>query len=204
MGIGFAATACAVVVAAGGLAGCAGSNSGATRPAAAHAQIRCNGIPTSGSATDARPCVLVLSDGTRFRCPQDFAHMVGDTLQLAGTCRRLAPVAVPLSWRVVLAALARMRSCLTSRGLRVAGGPSLGLPSNSPQTPLGELSIENGATPTLIEFYASSPVAQQLEPSAIEKVKPFGHVERHDEAIILWTGRPTSAQRMLTEACVSA
>jgi hypothetical protein len=203
MGIGFAATACAVVVAAGGLAGCAGSSHVGRAPAA-DAHTRCNGIPNSGSTTDARPCVLVLSDGTRFRCPQDFAHMVGDTLQLAGTCRRLAPVAIPLSWRVVLAALARTRSCLTSRGLRVAGGPSLGLPSNSPQTPLGELSIENGTAPTLIEFYASSPVAQQLEPSAIDKVKPFGLVARHDEAIILWTGRPTTERRMLTEACASA
>jgi hypothetical protein len=203
MRIGFAATTCAVVVAAGALAGCGGSTTRA-RIRAADATARCDGIPSSGSATVVRPCVLVLSDGTRFRCPQDFAHMVGDTLQLAGTCRRLAPVAIPLSWRVVLAALARMRSCLTNRGLHVAGGPSLGLPSNSPRTPLGELAIANGAAPTMVEFYASGPVAQQLEPSAIEKVKPFGQVERHDEAIILWPGRPTSEQRMLTEACASA
>src|ERR1700727_2355417 len=157
MGIGFAATACAVVVAAGGLAGCAGSNSGATRPAAAHAQIRCNGIPTGGSAAAARPCVLVLSDGTRFRCPQDFAHMVGDTLQLAGTCRHLTPVPIPLAWRVVLADLERTRSCLAGEGMHVSGGPSLGLPSDSPQTPLGELAIENGATPTLLGFYDTAP-----------------------------------------------
>ena len=204
MRIGFAVTACAVVVAAGGLTGCGGSTADGRDGTAHRAHARCDGIPTTGTATDVRPCVLVLSDGTRFRCPQDFAHMVGATLQLAGTCRRLAPVAVPLSWRVVLAALARTRSCLTDRGLHVSGGPSFGLPSDSPQTPLGELAIENGATPTLIGFYASSRVAQQLEPAAIEKVRPFGHVERHDEAIILWTGRPTSQQRMLTEACASS
>ena len=163
----------------------------------------CDGIPTGANGEDARPCVLVLSDGTRFSCPQDFARMVADTLQLAGTCKRLRPIAVPLSWRVVLAALARTRSCLTRQGLHVSGGPSLGLPSDSPQTPLGELAIRNGVTPTLIGFYSSSRVAQQLEPAAIEKVRSFGHVERHNEAIILWTAHPTSEQRMLTEACAS-
>ena len=204
MRIGFAATTCAVVVAAGGLAGCGGSaaRESSRGPSGGHAA--CDGIPTTPSTTDGRPCVLVLSDGRRFRCPQDFARLVADTLQLAGTCRHLSPVAVPLSWRIVLAALARTRSCLTRRGLHVSGGPSLGLPSDSPQTPLGELAIRNGATPTLIGFYASSRVAQRLEPAAIEKVKSFGHVERHNEAIILWTGRATIEQRMLTEACASA
>jgi hypothetical protein len=36
------------------------------------------------------------------------------------------------------------------------------------------------------------------------KVKSFGRAERHDAAIILWTGRPTSEQRMLTEADASS
>jgi hypothetical protein len=147
--------------------------------------------------------VLVLSDGTRFRCPQDFARMVTDTLELAGTCRPLPPVPIPLAWRVVLADLERTRSCLAGEGMHVSGGPSLGLPNDSPQTPLGELAIENGATPTLIGFYASSRVAERLEPAAIEDARTFGRVQRHNEAIILWTGRPTSAQRMLTEGCAS-
>jgi hypothetical protein len=112
-------------------------------------------------------------------------------------------VPIPLAWRVVLADLERTRSCLAGEGMHVSGGPSLGLPNDSPQTPLGELAIENGATPTLIGFYASSRVAERLEPAAIEDARTFGRVQRHNEAIILWTGRPTSAQRMLTEGCAS-
>ena len=101
----------------------------------------------------------------------------------------------------MLAALERTRSCLIGKGLQVAGGPSLGMPSDSPGTPIGELSIANGETPTLIGFFENSRAARQFAPAALHNAKPLGQVERRDKAVILWTARPTSAQRSTAEAC---
>src|ERR1700733_11197372 len=121
MRIGLASTACAVVVAAACLAGCGGSTLARRGQDGVGGPTVCDGIPTSAAAAGARPCVLVLSDGTRFRCPQDFARMVTDTLELAGTCRPLPPVPIPLAWRVVLADLERTRSCLGGEGMHGSG-----------------------------------------------------------------------------------
>jgi hypothetical protein len=218
MRIGSGARIWAAIVVAGGLAGCGGSgaNIGATGAARSAVSVGSTGAANTGvsaqtgSATcqtsltrSTRPCVFVLSDGTRLRCPQTFGHVVSgtETLELTSACRRLRPLAIPLSWRVVFSALATARSCLANEGLKVAGGPSLGLPGDSPQTPIGELSIANGEAPTLIGFYVNSRVARESESTARRKLEPFGQVARHDEAIILWTRRPTSAQREITESC---
>jgi hypothetical protein len=195
MRIGSGARVWAAIAVAWSLVGCGGSGGNADSAGAPRSAV------SAGSAGATR--VFVLSDGARVRCPQAFGHVVSgtETLELTAACRRLRPLAIPLSWRVVFSALARARSCLANEGLKVAGGPNLGLPSDSSQTPIGELSIANGDAPTLIGFYVNSRVARRSERTALGKVKRFGQVARRDEAIILWTRRPTSAQRDIAESC---
>lgn len=210
MRIGFAAKVWAAVAVAGGSVGCGGSvekagSAGALRPAGSTqaSSANCQTSLTQSTGKPARPCVFVFSDGARFSCPQTFGHVAPgtETLELAGDCRRLLPLAIPLSWRQVFTALDKARSCLSNEGLDVAGGPSLGLPRDSPETPIGELSIADGDALTLIGFYVNSRVARQSASAALRKVKPLGQVARRHEAIILWTRRPTSAQRTLAESC---
>jgi hypothetical protein len=149
-------------------------------------------------------CVYVLSDGRRFRCPPAFARAAQtvNSLERATACSRLSPIAIPASWRRVFVQIGKVRSCLTSRGLRVTGGPSLGTPRNGPDTPIGELIVINGNAPTCIGFYESSRVAQQYEPTAIKNMKRLGgQLARRAAVIVLWTRPPKAQLGAITEAC---
>jgi hypothetical protein len=86
--------------------------------------------------------VFTLTDGRRLGCPPSFARSPQTvySLEHAAACKRLAPFRIPLSWRWVLASLQWARGCLTGRGLKVLGGPSLGM-SNGPDGPIGELDV---------------------------------------------------------------
>ena len=127
-------------------------------------------------------CVYVLSDGRRLRCPPAFARAAQTVISLerATACSRLSPIAIPASWRRVFVQIGKVRACLTSRGLRVTGGPSLGTPRNGPDTPIGELIVIKGNAPTFIGFYESRRAAEQDQPRAIENMKRLED-SLHDE-----------------------
>jgi hypothetical protein len=148
--------------------------------------------------------VFVLSDGRRFSCPQAFERTTPSayTLEHAKACKRLTPLVIPASWRPVFAAIEKARSCLANQGMRVSGGPELGVARTSQETPIGELFIQNGNGPILIGFYESGRRAQQFEPTAIQTAKRIGgQLARRGAVIVFWTRAPTSQQRSTTEGC---
>jgi hypothetical protein len=98
--------------------------------------------------------------------------------------------------------LQRTRSCLTALGLRVVGGPALGLPASGPDTPLGELIVVRGAAPTFIAFYTGREAARRSEPTLIQNGKRVGGVvARRGAVTVFWSRPPTSAQRAAVAAC---
>ena len=154
------------------------------------------------------PCVFTLTDGRRLGCPPSFARSPQTvySLEHAAGCRRLAPFRIPLSWRPVLAALERARGCLTGRGLKVLGGPSLGMSSGS-GGPIGELDVVRGrnAMPTLIGYYRSAEAARRFEPAALRNARRVRRlVDRIGEVIVFWPHPPIREQRVRTEGCVFA
>jgi hypothetical protein len=197
------------------LAGC-GSNmssgrvtraSGLFDIAAVVSSASCSISGTRSTRTVVDPCIFVLGDGRRFSCPPAFARAVqsADTLEHAKACRRLSPLAIPASWRPGFAALQNTGSCLTRQGFRVSGGPSLGEPHRRPETPIGELVIQNGNAPILVGYYQDSRIAQQFEPTAIRNVRRVGgQVQRRDAVIVVWARPPTSQQRNTVDACAFA
>jgi hypothetical protein len=200
----------AVVVVALALAACGGSSAlrSANASPAAPVQVSSASCETSwakGTGTVVHPCVFTLTDGRRLSCPDSFAHSIQTaySLEHSRACKPLRPLAIPASWRAVFAAIEKTRLCLTSRGLRVLGGPSLGI-NNGPDGPIGELDVANGrdAMPTLIGYYRSSRAAQHFEPTARKNVGRLGGVvQRRGEVILVWPHRPTGHQRATVATC---
>lgn len=135
------------------LAGCGSSLSsgqaaraGSFDSATVVSSTSCSVSGTEKTQNVVHPCVFVLGDGRRLPCPPAYARAVqsADTLEHAKACTRLRPLAIPASWRPVLAALQKAGSCLTRQGWRVSGGPSLGDPYRRAETPIGELQVHNG------------------------------------------------------------
>jgi uncharacterized protein YjeT (DUF2065 family) len=114
----------------------------------------------------------------------------------------LSPIAIPTLWRRVFVQIGKVRACLTTRGLRVTGGPSPGAPRNGPDTPIGELIVINGNALTFIGFYESRRAAEQYERTAINNMKRLGgQLARRGGVIVLWTRPPRAQLRNITEAC---
>lgn len=211
----------AIVVAAAALAACGGSSpkSGSTVKAsstttplqtsttgsqsASAVQVSTTSCTNSKSAKPASGCVFVLTDGRRFGCPLSFGHgtQTPDSLARAKACHMLRPLAIPASWRPVIAAIARARSCLTGHGLQVTGGPSLGS-SRSADTPIGELEIANpAAPPVFVGFYVNPKRALEFERTSLKGAGHAGQLVRHGNVIMLWPLAPSSQQQAIEEAC---
>ena len=135
-----------------------------TTPAAQVTSASCSSTATeaasSGVTTSAgrggavSSCMFVLTDGRRFKCSGPaFARSTPtpSTLEHAKTCVTISPLVIPASLRAVVARIATTRICLTSKGLRMTGGPVF--PQQGPNSADGEL-ITEGA---FIAFYTHPP-----------------------------------------------
>lgn len=152
----------------------------------------------------AQSCVFTLSDGRRFSCPDALTRTTQTAagLEHAKACTRLTSLPIPASSRPIFAALERVRSCLTSRGLRVVGGPIIGLGATTPDTPLGELIVVRDRAPTFIAFYKSSQAARRSEPTLIQNAQRLGGVvARRGAVAVLWSRPPANDRRAAVEAC---
>jgi hypothetical protein len=208
--MGLAGTTGALFLICAALAGCdqSGATAGSVPASVLTVQVSSTNCQTigvrNGKRVDTADCVYVLSDGSRFRCPMASSRSVQSvySLEHAKACIRLTPIAIPPSWKPVFAAIEKARSCLARRGLRVTGGPSLGAPRHSPETPIGELVVINGNAPVLIGFYENSRVARQFEPTAIKNVKRVGgQLARHGAEIVIWSRPPKVPLRDATALC---
>ncbi len=113
----------------------------------------------------------------------------------------LRPLAIPASWRPVIAAIAHARSCLTGHGLQVTGGPSLGSQRGA-DIPIGELEIANtAAPPVFVGFYVNPKRALEFERTSLKGATRTGQVVRHGNVIMLWPLAPSSQQQAIEEAC---
>jgi hypothetical protein len=187
----------AVVLVAAGLAGCGGGRR-ATAPVSSAAQV--SSTSCAESNTGSSGCVYVVSDGRRFHCAGAPSASAPSVDVLARICTRMTPIAIPPAWRRVFATLDRVRACLTGHGLRVTGGPALGMPRTGPDTPIGELVVINGEAPGLIGFYVTDRGAE-LVGRENEHSKHVTAMTRRGAVLVLWTG-PASAQlRTATAAC---
>jgi hypothetical protein len=160
---------------------------------------------SSGVATSAarRPpvssCVFALTDGRRFKCPGPaFARSTPTpgTLEHAKACVMMSPLVMPASLRAVAARIATDRTCLTSKGLRVTGGPVF--PQQGSNSADGEL-ITEGA---FIAFYIDQHKAARLEPEVKQNATRFGgQVVRNGAVTVLWIHPPASGLRNAVSGC---
>lgn len=146
-----------------------------------------------------KSCVFVLTDGRRFRCSgPTFARSTPtpSALERASACVTMRSVAVPASVRAVLARIAAERSCLTSKGLRVSGGPVF--PQQGPNSADGELATAGA----LIAFYDDQRKAARLEPEVEQNARRFGgQVVRNGAVTVLWIHPPASGLRDAVSGC---
>ena len=198
------------------IAGCGEAASSTRAPAAASApagRLAVGVTSTSCSASGGGPgsrtvssCMFVLSDGRRFNCPETFG--VGrpvpsvTTLEHTKACTRLSTLPVPRALRAVFAAIAKVRTCLTTPGRRVIDGPVFPPDPHAPDQPDGELITFDGTAQIFIAFYLDTLKARRLEPPIIHNARAIGgEVERRDAVTVLWTRRPTPERRRSLENC---
>ena len=168
---------------------------------AAVASVSCSYTATSSSRrAAANACVFVLTDGRRFRCSGvTFAKKTPSValLEHAKSCIPLRRHVLSPRLRAVATRIAVARTCLTNKGLKVAGGPVS--PEQGPSSPDGELIT----TDTFVAFYSSVGKAQRLEPEVIRNAKRFrGQVVRHGAVTILWVRPPGHDLRTTVVSCV--
>jgi hypothetical protein len=198
------------------IAGCGAAASAPRAPAASSTRtgglavgVTSTSCSVSGGGAGSRTvssCMFVLSDGRRFMCPETFgvgrSPVSVGTLEHAKACRRLSTLPVPSAFRVVFAAIAKVRTCLTTAGHHVSGGPVFPPDPHAPDQPDGELITFDGTAQIFIAFYLDSLKARRLEPMVIHNVHGLGgEVERRKGVTVLWTRRPTPAQRTSLERC---
>lgn len=93
--------------------------------------------------------------------------------------------------------IAAVKACLTSKGLAVHGGATVG--KLGPNSPDGEL-ITTGA---FIAFYTDASNARRLEPALKQNAMHIGgQVERHGAVTVLWIRPPATRLRNDVSACV--
>jgi hypothetical protein len=152
------------------IAGCGQAASSTRAPAASSTAssglvvgVTSSSCSVSGGGPGSRTvssCMFVLSDGRRFMCPERFG--VGrpapsvTALEHAAACRRLSTLPVPRAYRVVFAAIAKVRGCLASAGRHVSGGPVFPPDAHAPDQPDGELITFDGTAQIFVAFYLDS------------------------------------------------
>jgi hypothetical protein len=198
------------LLAAGVLAASAGGcgSGGGTTSAGAAARVvsgTCSASSTgSAGSRVTKSCVLVLSDGQRFRCRSAFAGSTPSARVLEHTrgCVRMPSLVISPGVRAVIAAIAKARTCLTTKGLRAIGGPVL--PPNPPGSSSadGELVVGNAARGAFIAFYTDAGRAWRLEAGVARNASRIsGRVERHGAVTVVWVRSPAGELRKAVETC---
>ncbi len=186
-------------------AGCGGSSRPAAATAAADPQVNSASCRASGGVgkPTTRSCTFVLSDGRRLRCNRDLAGPTPSVAQLLRDgCRWLRPLELSASMRALIARIDSARRCLTSKGLRAAGGPAFPSRPPDPTQPDGELVITS-KTPSFIAFYTDAAKASRTLP-ALRRVDAGKHIqlERRGAVTIAWTHAPAEDVRSAVWGCV--
>jgi hypothetical protein len=201
-----------LALAAAGCGSAAGSTSPTVERGALAAQVMsasCSSAATSAvssgiTTTEGRRagpsvCVLVLTDGQRFKCSGPaFARSTPTPTKLehAKACVIISRLMLPPSVRAIITRIAAARTCLTSKGLRVTGGPVF--PPQAPDSADGEL-ITEGA---LIAFYTNQRTAERLEPQVKQDARRSNaQVVRNGAVTVLWIRPPASGLRDTVSQC---
>jgi hypothetical protein len=186
------------------VAGCGGSHPASA--AAADPQV--NTVSCTASGAPGKPtkhsCTFVLNDGRRLGCNRDFNGPTPSVPQLLrGGCRWLAPLKLSPAMRALIARIESDRSCLTSKGLRAAGGPAFPSRPPDPTQPDGELVIRS-AHPTFVAFYTDAARAKRIEP-ALRRDDAHMHVivERRGAVTIAWSQAPAGDLHHTVWGCVT-
>lgn len=163
--------------------------------------------PSAGGSGATGHCVIVLSDGSRYRCPQASTGKLqsATAVKRAADCTKLSPFKIPTAWKPVLKQLSAVRSCLSTAGTTVTGGATLGVTGRTRRTPIGELTLVGTSAPTLINFYESAAAAAAAEPGLhANSVRSGGTTLRHGAAIVAWSAQPDPTERATAQHCLAA
>ena len=189
---------CLLVAACGGSHGTTATAAAAGVNSASCQESGRNGKPTTHS------CTFVLNDGRRLGCNRSFDGPTPSVPQLVRDgCRWLTPLKLSRSMRAVIARIDRVRGCLTSKGMRAAGGSAFPSRPPDPVQPDGELVISS-THPTFIAFYADAARAARIEP-ALRREDSGKHVliERRGAVTIAWSQAPAGEDRHAVWGCVT-
>jgi hypothetical protein len=205
------------------LAGGCGSAASGPAPTAAGpargvtpvAQVTEASCGPEGVAHDRRftsPCLFMLVDGRRFRCPQRFARAVqtAGSLEHSRACVAIAPVRLGAAVRRVTATIEAAQSCLTAHKVRAIGGPvlpvgvpALHAPAVGQNGPDGELIAGYLPRGALLAFYRDVAKAVRLEPAIINNARRIhAQVQRRGATTIFWWRPPDTTLRSAVQACV--
>jgi hypothetical protein len=164
--------------------------------------------PGGGGITGtAGHCVIVLSDGARYRCPQAQTGKLQSAAAVtqAAACTKLAALRIPAGWKPVLKQLDSVRGCLSKARITVTGGATLGLTGRSEKTPIGELTLVGTSAPTLINFYQSSAAAEKAAPGLdANSRRSGGSTLRSGAAIVAWSSKPDANERASEQQCLNS
>jgi len=101
--------------------------------------------------------------------------------------------------------VAKARSCLLRKRLRVSGGPGPGQGAAGEESADGELIVGDGTGGAIIGFYPGPATSRILEPEVAANVARLGgHVERRGAEIVWWTRSPVASLLADIRACVPA
>lgn len=198
-----AATALAACV-----AGCGGATSarpaGVGESAASGVSSRtCTGEQSEGSP-EVTYCEFVLQDGQRFKCRgRRFEGSEPSASELSSkACVPLSRVAIPVVPRAVLTAIARARTCLTSHGLEVTGGP-VGPEGPGPwSSPYGVLDVASVVNvPSYTAVIAFERNVHRAKPRKGHVIRVGAGEERRGAVTVVWRVTPTTALRRTVRAC---
>jgi len=120
-------------------------------------------------------------------------------IQHSKACVALTALVIPARSRALFATIAKTRSCLSGRGLRVTGGPVF--PAQGSNSADGELIVGDAGGGALIAFYDDVRKAQRLEPRVRQNAKRLGgQLKRRGAVIVLWA-HPSSPLSRSVEPC---
>jgi hypothetical protein len=187
------------------LTACGSSTKTRTRTKPSGPAYQTSTLEISTETCHAGHCVVVLSNASRYRCPQAQTGKLqtASAVAHAAACTKLTPFKVPAAWKPELRRLASVRGCLTRAGITVTGGATLGLSGRSERTPIGELTLVGTTAPTLINFYQSSGAAGRAEPALhANSRRSGGSTLRSGAAIIAWSAQPDANERATEQHCL--
>lgn len=204
----------AVGVLTAAIAGCGSGgaqSSASTGVPAQVASVACStgavGTSTGTNARTPMSCVLVLTDGRRFRCrgeiigppptPAALTHRKG--------CSEISSLALAPTIKALAVAIYRAQTCITKRGFHATGAPVLPQTQSGPASSRadGELLVLQPGGPVTIGYYTSSAKAQRLAAMVRSAARRTNaQVQRHGAETIVWSRQPSERLRHAVQQCL--